>query len=169
VSPKTALIFQYSPRKKNVSAFGTRGRNGRGFQLQALDLFVGAVFGRSMGLREPCAGSHKSQLGWRSNIWNGPAANHLRYSRFAGLTEIANGAVSFGISYDQWIAENFRIRRRLTSERSNRRTALGVSLVRRLGRPAASAKYASRRTNQPRHGVVVASQAAMKHCVLHHD
>jgi hypothetical protein len=106
----------------------------------------GSVPGRGLrpqyGLERALCRLHKPQLGWRSNIWNGPAANHFRYSRFAGLTEIANGAVSFGISYDQWIAENFRIRCRLTTERSNRRTALGVSLVRRLGRPAASARYA---------------------------
>ena len=31
---------------------------------------------------------------------------------------------SYGIRYDQWIGENFRIRRRLTGERSNRLMAL---------------------------------------------
>jgi hypothetical protein len=49
---------------------------------------------------------------------------------------IANGAVSFGIRYDRWIGENFRIRRRLMGERSNRRMALGGRFVRPANFPA---------------------------------
>jgi hypothetical protein len=60
------LDFPIFAEEKNVSAFGTRGRNGRGFQLQALYLQYHDARCRGLSVRVTCAGGRAFLLDYRN-------------------------------------------------------------------------------------------------------